>query len=216
MISNTSYQYSGSTGSNTTTALSGNFLEDKNLNAQVQFGYAEQNNNNSVAFNTNYRGTKLNSSFGYTYSNQYQQASANINGGVLVHSDGIIFGQQMYSNPIVIEAKGAEGVRVENQAGLKVDKSGYAVISGSTAYMRNRVALRAEDIGQNVNIDDPVISDIVPTKYAVVKVKFDVRSGQSVLTTLSFNGKTVTTGASVIDIKPRKMLVWLDSMVRHF
>ncbi|WP_151745834.1 fimbria/pilus outer membrane usher protein [Acinetobacter soli] len=204
LISNTSYQYSGSTGSNTTTALSGNFLEDKNLNAQVQFGYAEQNNNNSVAFNTNYRGTKLNSSFGYTYSNQYQQASANINGGVLVHSDGIIFGQQMYSNPIVIEAKGAEGVRVENQAGLKVDKSGYAVISGSTAYMRNRVALRAEDIGQNVNIDDPVISDIVPTKYAVVKVKFDVRSGQSVLTTLSFNGKTVTTGASVIDIKTQK------------
>ncbi len=122
----------------------------------------------------------------------------------MVHSDGIIFGQQMYSNPIVIEAKGAEGVRVENQAGLKVDKSGYAVISGSTAYMRNRVALRAEDIGQNVNIDDPVISDIVPTKYAVVKVKFDVRSGQSVLTTLSFNGKTVTTGASVIDIKTQK------------
>ncbi|MFX8937924.1 fimbria/pilus outer membrane usher protein, partial [Acinetobacter baumannii] len=92
--------------------------------------------------------------------------------------------QQMYSNPIIIEAKGAEGIRIENQSGLKIDKSGYAVVSGSSAYMRNRIALRAEDIGQDVNIEEPVVSDIVPTKYAIVKVKFDVRAGKSVLATM--------------------------------
>ncbi|MBJ9984142.1 fimbrial biogenesis outer membrane usher protein [Acinetobacter sp. S40] len=204
LISNNDYQYSNLTGSTATTALSGSFLEDKNLNAQIQFSHTEQNNNDSVALNTSYRGTKLNSSFGYTYSDQYQQVSASVNGGILVHSGGILFGQQMYSNPIIIEAKGAEGVRIDNQPGLKIDKSGYAVVSGSSAYMRNRVALKAEDLGQNMNIDDPVITDIVPTKFAIVKVKFDVQSGHSVLANLRFNEKYVTTGASILDAKTQK------------
>ncbi|MDI9705334.1 fimbria/pilus outer membrane usher protein [Acinetobacter baumannii] len=204
LVSYSSFDHSNDIGNTTNSSLSGSFLEDKNLTAQLQVGHTEQNSNDTLAISTNYRGTQLNSSFGYTYSDQYQQASANINGGVLIHSDGILFGQQMYSNPIIVEAKGAEGVRVENQSGLKIDKSGYAVISGSSAYMRNRVALRAEDIGQNINIEDPVVNDIVPTKYAIVKVKFDVRSGKSVLATLRLNNKFITTGASVVDMKTQK------------
>lgn len=204
LISYSSYNHSDYSGDTINSSLSGSFLEDRNLTAQVQVGHAEQNDNNSLAVSSSYRGTKLNSTLGYTYSDQYQQASASVSGGILVHSGGILFGQQMYTNPIIVEAKGAEGVRIENQSGLKIDKSGYAVISGSSAYMRNRVALRAEDIGQNINVDDPVISDIVPTKYAIVKVKFDVRSGQSVLANLHFNGKAVTTGASILDEKTQK------------
>ncbi|MCU4412743.1 fimbrial biogenesis outer membrane usher protein [Acinetobacter sp. WU_MDCI_Axc73] len=204
LISNNNYQYSNLTGSTATTALSGVFLEDKNLNAQVQFNHTEQNNNDSVALSGNYRGTKLNSSFGYTYSDQYQQVSASVNGGILVHSDGVLLGQQMYSNPIIIEAKGAEGVRVDNQPGLKIDKSGYAIVSGSSAYMRNRVALKSEDLGQNTNIDNPVMTDIVPTKFAIVKVKFDVESGQSVLANITLRDKFLVTGASIADVKTHK------------
>lgn len=199
VISNSTYQYSDYSGSSANTTLFGSFLEDKNLNAQLQVGYTEQNHANSLGINSNYRGSKLNSSLGYNYSTDYQQVSASINGGMLVHSGGVLFGQQMYSNPILIEAKGAQGVRVENQPGLKIDKNGYAIVSGSSAYGRNRVALRSEDLGQNINIDNPIVNDIVPTKFAVVKVKFDVKTGQSVLANLHYKNRAVNTGAAIID-----------------
>lgn len=212
LMSNTNYQHSDRFGENMNSALSGSFLEDKNLSAQIQVSHQEQGNNNQIALNTNYRGTKFNSSLGYTYADQYQQASASIDGGILIHSDGVVFGQQMYGNPILVEAKGAQGVRLENQTGLKVDRSGYAVISSSSAYNRNRVALRAEDFGQNMNIDSPVANDVVPTKNAVVKVKFDVKTGHSVLANLSYQDKFVATAASILDPETQKSvgLVGLD------
>lgn len=204
LVSYNSIDHSDTTGNTINSSLTSSFLPDKNLTVQLQAGHSEENDNSTLAANVNYRGTKLNSTFGYTYSDQYKQASASLNGGVLIHSGGILFGQQMYSNPIIIEAKGAEGIRIENQSGLKIDKSGYAVVSGSSAYMRNRIALRAEDIGQDVNIEEPVVSDIVPTKYAIVKVKFDVRAGKSVLATMHFNNKLIVTGASVTDLETQK------------
>ena len=199
LSSNNNYQYSPSSGSIIQTSLSGNFLEDKNLQIQAQIGHSETSANN---FNLNaaYRGTKANSNFGYGYTNDNQQFYAGMNGGILVHSNGIIFGQQLNSSPILVEAKGAQNIRVENQTGLKIDKNGYAIISSSNAYARNRVALQAEDLGQNISIDDLVKTDIVPTKYAIVKVKFDVKTGHSVLVNLTFKGKELATGTDITEI----------------
>src|SRR5690606_21504517 len=188
LSSNNNYQYSPSSGSIIQTSLSGNFLEDKNLQIQAQIGHSETSAN-SFNLNAAYRGTKANSNFGYGYTNDNQQFYAGMNGGILVHSNGIIFGQQLNSSPILVEAKGAQNIRVENQTGLKIDKNGYAIISSSNAYARNRVALQAEDLAQNISIDDLVKTDIVRTKYAIVKVKFDVKTGHSVLVNLTFKGK---------------------------
>ncbi|MDQ8953958.1 fimbria/pilus outer membrane usher protein [Acinetobacter rudis] len=199
LSSNNSYQHSDRLGDTFNSTLSGNFLEDKNLNAQIQVSHQEQNRSNQVALSSSYRGTKLNSSLAYTYSDQYQQASASIDGGILIHSGGLILGQQMFGNPILIEAKGAEGIRIENQTGLKIDRTGYAVISSSSAYNRNRVALRVDDLGQNRNIDMPIINDIVPTKNAVIKIKFDVKTGHSVLAKLNYQDRLIATASSIID-----------------
>lgn len=195
---NNAYRYSEISGSSVQSALSGSFLEDKNLNLQLQVAHADQNQS-SVGLSSNYRGSKLNSNFGYSYDQNYQQVSAGISGGILIHRHGFMFGQQMNSNPILIEAKGAEGVRVENQPGLKIDRHGYAIVSGSSAYMKNRVALKAEDLGQNISVDQAVFNDVVPTKMAIVKVKFDVKSGANVLASLSYRGKAVMTGTAIFN-----------------
>ncbi|WOE30772.1 MULTISPECIES: fimbria/pilus outer membrane usher protein [unclassified Acinetobacter] len=198
VTSNSSYQHSNQAGSSIQTSLSGSFLQDQNLNLQMQVTNSKESNS-SIALSSSYRGTKHNSNFGYTYSHRYQQVSAGISGGMLIHSGGVLLGQQMNSNPIIIEAKGAEGVRLENQPGLKIDQNGYAIISNSSAYLKNRVALRAEDLGQNVSVENSVINDIVPTKMAIVKVKFDVKNGHSVLANLQYRHKSVVTGAMVLD-----------------
>lgn len=203
VTSNSAYQYSQISGSNIQSSLSGSFLADKNLNLQVQAGHAEKGND-SFGLSGNYRGNKVNANASYTYNDQYQQMGLGLSGGLLIHSGGILFSQQINSNPILVQAQGAQGVRIENQPGVKIDNAGYALISGSSAYMKNRVALRAEDLGQNVSVDHAVINDIVPTKMAIVKVKFDVKTGQSILTNLSFKQKPVVTGSAVIDVETQE------------
>nr|WP_174505776.1 fimbria/pilus outer membrane usher protein [Acinetobacter sp. Marseille-Q1620] len=195
--STTSYQYNQQTGSMLQTGVSGNFLKDKNLQLQAQTGYSEQNKE-SFYLNGSYQGSHADADASYSYSDNYQQISGNLRGGVLLHSGGMVFGREMTSTPILIEAKGATGVRIENQPGLVIGKNGYALINASNAYRRNRIALRAEDLGSNINIDQTVERDIVPTKDAIIKVRFDVSRGQNILAHLNHvNGQNVALGTTI-------------------
>ncbi|WP_224971817.1 fimbria/pilus outer membrane usher protein [Acinetobacter oleivorans] len=197
--STSSYQYNEQSGSMVQTGISANFLKDKNLMLQAQTGYSDRNKE-SLYLSSSYQGSHADVDASYSYSDNYQQVAGNLRGGILVHSDGIVFGRQMMGSPILVEAKGAEGVRIENQPGLAIGKDGYALINSSNAYRRNRVALRAEDLGTTVNVEQNVERDIVPTKDAIVKVKFDVSRGQNMLAHLSFaDGKNVTLGASIFN-----------------
>lgn len=176
--STSSYQYSGNQTSTVQTGISRSFLKDRNLQVQAQAGYSDSS---TFSVNSSYQGTRGDIDFGYSQGENYNQLSSNLRGGILLHSGGIVIGQQLANNPILIEAKGATGIRVENQPGLSIDRQGYAIIRSSNPYYRNRVALRAEDIGANLNINQFVEQDIVPTRGAVVKVVFDVTEGRSVL-----------------------------------
>ncbi len=197
--SSTSYQYNEQTGSTVQTGVSGSFLKDKNLQLQAQTGYSDQNNQ-SLYFNASYQGSHADADANYSYSDNYQQVSGSLSGGLLIHSGGVVFGREMTSNPILIEAKGATGVRIENQSGLVIDKNGYALINASNAYRRNRIALRAEDLGTTINVDQTVERDIVPTKDAIVKLKFDVTRGQNMLAHLNLaNGQNVALGATIFN-----------------
>lgn len=212
VIANSSALYSESSGATLQSALSASFLKDKNLQAQLLAGHSEKSGDH---FNVNaaYRGIKGNANVGYAYADQYQQLYAGVSGGLLVHSQGAVFGQQMYNSPILIEAKGASDIRIENQTGLKLDKRGYAIISSSNPYAKNRVALQAEDLGQNIFIDELVKNDIVPTKYAIVKVKFDVKTGHSLLVNLNYKDRELAAGTEISDVKGlnRYGLVGLNS-----
>ena len=199
VTSNNNYQYSGDDGAMVQSALTANFLKDKNLQTQLQVSHSEKSGD-SLNLNAAYQGTKGNSNIGYAYSDQYQQVYAGVNGGILMHEKGVIFGQQMNNSPILIEAKGASNIRIENQTGLKLDKNGYAIMSGSSPYAKNRVALQAEDLGQNIFIEDLVRNDIVPTKFAVVKVEFNVKTGHSVLVNLNYNGHELAAGTEISDV----------------
>lgn len=196
LTSSHSYQYTPVTGSLLQSAVSGSFLENKNLQLQAQVGYSETSHEN-LNLNAAYQGTKGTSNLGYSYNPQYQQYSAALSGGLLLHSGGLVIGQQLNTNPILIEAHGAEGTRVENQTGLKIDRHGYAVMNGSSAYRRNRVALHAEDLPATTNMTELIQNDVVPTKNAVVKVRFKVQQGQSVLAKLQLDQAPVITGANV-------------------
>ena len=196
-LASTSYQYTPSIGNTVQTSLSAGFLDEQKLGVQLQLAQSQAGQQN-IAVSSNYVGSKQNSNFSYIYNKNSQRIMAGMSGGLLIHSDGVVMGKSI-NTPVLIEAKGAEGVRIENQPGLVIDDSGYAIISNSSAYSKNRVALKGEDLGQNVIVDHSVINDIIPTKMAIIKVKFDIKSGHSILVTLKDDNGPLITGAMILD-----------------
>lgn len=75
-------------------------------------------------YRTNY--TTIGASFGQ--SDTYQQEMINLNGSLVAHSQGILFGPDQVQTMVLVYAPQATGARVGNTPGLSINKQGYAVI----------------------------------------------------------------------------------------
>ncbi|MBW7983756.1 fimbria/pilus outer membrane usher protein [Enterobacillus tribolii] len=195
---NTSAMHSRQSGDSYNTGLSGSLLDDRRLSYSLYTGHTHSAGQTS-GLNADYRGSMGNVSGGYSYSNRYQQENIGLAGGVLVHSGGVTLSQPLQNTFMLVEAKNARGVRLENQPGVAIDRFGYAVLPSATPYRYNRVALRTQDIG--AGLDVPIASqDVVPTEKAIVRVAFDTYTGHSLLIhTRMANGDTLPIGAVVFN-----------------
>lgn len=177
--STSSVSHTRRTGSTYNTGINGTLLDDSRLNYGAQVSHnAQSGASNSVSLG--YQGSKGNIDFNHSYGRQYQQTSLGLSGGVVVHEGGVTLSQPLYDTLVLVEAKGAEGVGLDNQGGAAIDKSGFAVMTSATPYRQNRVALRTEDIGAGLEIPMPA-RDVVPTRGAIVRVKFDTHRGRNLL-----------------------------------
>ncbi len=196
---NASYSMSNDLNGRTTSlaGLYGTLLEDNNLSYSMQTGYAGGGDGNSGGTGyaaLNYRGGYGNANVGYSRSDGIKQLYYGLSGGVLAHADGITLSQPMNDTVVLIKAPGADGVKVENQTGVRTDWRGYAVLPYATEYRENRVALDTNTLANNVDLDDAVVS-IVPTHGAIARAEFKASVGMKLLMTLTHNGKPVPFGA---------------------
>lgn len=188
--------HSEQSGNTYSSGLSGTALDDDRLNYVVQTGHDEYSGQTSSA-NIGYQGNKGLINAGYSYSNDYQQTTLGVSGGIVAHARGLTLTQPLQSTFVLIEAENAKGVRLENQPGVEIDSSGYAVMTSATPYRHNRIALRTEDIGSGLDI--PLAArDVVPTRGAIPRVTFETHSGQSLLvhSTMS-DGNSPPLGANI-------------------
>lgn len=179
--------------------LYGTLLEGNNLSYSVQTGYAgggEGNSGSTGYAALNYRGSYGNANVGYSRSDGLKQLYYGMSGGVLAHANGLTLSQPLNDTVVLIKAPGAEGVKVENQTGIRTDWRGYAVLPYATEYHENRVALNTNTLADNVDLDDAVIN-VVPTHGAIVRAEFNAHVGMKLLMTLTHNGKPVPFGAVV-------------------
>lgn len=188
--------HSKQSGTTYSTGLSGAALDDNRLNYIVQTGHDENSGQTSSA-NVGYQGSKGTINAGYSYSNDYQQTSLGLSGGIVAHAGGVTLTQPLQNTFVLIEAEDAKGVRLENQPGVAIDDSGYAVLTSVTPYRHNRIALRTEDIGNGLDI--PLAAkDVVPTRGAITRVKFETHTGQSLLVRSTMaNGDQLPLGANI-------------------
>ncbi|PJG59483.1 fimbrial biogenesis usher protein [Aeromonas cavernicola] len=179
------------------TGLYGTLLEDNNLSYNVLTGYANGGDvgSSSTGFaGLNYRGGYGNANVSYSHSQDVKQVSYGVSGGVLAHADGLTLSQPLNDTVVLVKAPGADGVKVENQTGVKTDHRGYAVLPFATEYRENRVALDTNTLAQNVDLEDAV-TNVVPTHGAIVRADFTAHVGVKLLLTLTHDDKPVPFGA---------------------
>ncbi len=177
--STSSVNHTQRTGSTYNTGINGTLLDDSRLNYGAQVSHNAQSGATS-SVNLGYQGSKGNVDFNHSYGRHYQQTSLGLSGGLVVHEDGVTLSQPLHDTLVLVEAKGAQGVGLDNQGGAAIDKSGFAVMTSATPYRQNRVALRTEDIGAGLEIPMPA-REVVPTRGAIVRVKFDTHHGRNLL-----------------------------------
>ncbi|WP_233208997.1 fimbria/pilus outer membrane usher protein, partial [Erwinia sp. B116] len=190
--------HSKQSGDSYSTGMGGSLLDDNRLNYYLQTGHAENGGQTTMA-DVGYMGSMGNAQVGYSWNENYSQSSLNLSGGVLAHRGGVTLSQPMQNTIVLVEARDAKGVRLENQPGVAVDRFGYAVMTSATAYRHNRVALNTEDIGAGLDI--PLAArDVVPTYGAISRVTFETRTGQSLLLHLKIaEGNYPAIGATVFN-----------------
>ena len=65
-------------------------------------------------------------------------------GGILAHSDGITFSQELGETVALVKAPGASGLALENGTGKATDWRGYTVQTQLNAYDENRVEIDSD------------------------------------------------------------------------
>lgn len=176
--------------------ISGTLLEGKNLSYSANQGYENQGKGASGNANLDYKGGSGEGTLGYSYDQDSHQWSYGLQGGILIHEDGITLSQSLGDTIALVKAPGASDVNVENNIGVHTDWRGYAVVPNVQPYRKNSVGLDTQSFGDDVDID---INNktVIPTRGAVVRADFNTRVGQRALMQLLFMGKPVPFGATV-------------------
>ncbi|HCJ8591066.1 TPA: fimbria/pilus outer membrane usher protein [Escherichia coli] len=199
--SNASYSMSNDLkgGMTNLSGVYGTLLPDNNLNYSVQVGNTHGGNTSSGTSgysSLNYRGAYGNTNVGYSRSGDSSQIYYGMSGGIIAHADGITFGQPLGDTMVLVKAPGADNVKIENQTGIHTDWRGYAILPFATEYRENRVALNANSLADNVELDETVVT-VIPTHGAIARATFNAQIGGKVLMTLKYGNKSVPFGAIV-------------------
>lgn len=167
--------------------ISGSMFADNRLNWSVQQEYRTVREGYGGNLNASYRGGNGNVNLGYSYNTDSKRISYGLQGGIVAHSEGITLGQPLGDTLVLVQAKGAKGLGIDNQAGVNTDQRGYAIIPYVSPYRKNVISLNTETMSSDVDIMQ-ASTNVVPTRGAVVKAEFDTRVGKRILMTLNRRG----------------------------
>ncbi|MBW7981907.1 fimbria/pilus outer membrane usher protein [Enterobacillus tribolii] len=194
-----SYNMNSSKNGNTShsAAISGTTLSDDSLSWSVLEGYGTKGQGNNGNVNLDWRATYGEVTGGYGYDQYSQRLNYGVQGGVLVHEDGITLSQPMGETVALVAAPGAKGVAITGQTGVKTDWRGYTVMPYASPFRKNDINLDPETLGEDAEIGITT-QTVIPTRGAVVKANYQTSIGNRILMVLTqANGKPVPFGATV-------------------
>ncbi|MCA8066505.1 fimbria/pilus outer membrane usher protein [Burkholderia sp. AU38729] len=181
--------------------LNGSLGTDNDLSYGLAANHTSGNGGSSTegSGNLTYRArfAELNLSAGG--SSNYQQGSINIRGAAVAHPGGVTLSQPLSETFGIVEAKGAEGARVANASGVRVDGRGYAIVPYLTPYNLNTVELDPKGMSMDVELKE-TSQQVAPRAGAVPFLKFETDTGRSaVILARKSDGTPIPFGAAVTD-----------------
>lgn len=110
-----------------------------------------------------------------------RQYSLSASGSLVAHPGGITAGRQLGNHPFaILYVPGAEGARVVNGSGAKINHSGYSILPYLTPYQENKIAVNPEGLPLTVSIEENEVT-AVPRMGAAIKVAMKTKSGIPIL-----------------------------------
>lgn len=173
-----SYSHSRNSGAGYQSGMNGSLLEGDRLGYGVNIGRSDAGNTGSA--NLRYMGSKGIATLGGTLAESYSQINWGLRGGWVLHGDGLTFAQSLHRTNVLVHAQDGAGLGLENQSGVRLDHRGYGLVSGISAYRSNRVALRTDDLGADIDASK-ISRNVVPTRGALARVDFETRRGISLM-----------------------------------
>lgn len=185
---------------------------DRQLSWQARTKIDEKSNNKSSYLNASWRGTYGEIGGSYSQNKNNNDIGVNFSGGILMHSSGVTFGQNISDTVALVEAKGVSGAKVLGIPGIKTDFRGYTISSALTPYMNNFVSIDPTSIPKNTDIRQTDIN-VVPTEGAVVKAVYKTSVGINALMKIKKkNGRFLSFG-TILSLKDKNGVIQSTTIV---
>lgn len=130
------------------------------------------------------------------HSRDHNMLSGNVQGGLIIHEKGITLSRPLGETNGLADTGTAAGVRIASRSAARTDRTGFSVIPHLSHYHQNIIRIDPETLPDNADADDPVVQ-VIPSKGAVVPVRFAVNSGFRAIFALRTPGGVVPFAARI-------------------
>jgi outer membrane usher protein len=190
-----------STGAQDQAMINGTLGSDNQFNYGATATHTGDGGGNAGSVNVGYRSPYAVLAASYGDGSGYSQASVGVSGSVVAHPGGVTFGQPIGDTVGIIYVPGADGARLNNSAGARIDRFGYAVVPYLLPYQLNTVQVDPKGLPLDVQLD-ATSAQVAPYAGAVVMLKFKTKNGRALIVRARLeNGQNLPFGAEVFDDK---------------
>ncbi|WP_321860960.1 fimbria/pilus outer membrane usher protein [Burkholderia cenocepacia] len=171
--------HDSSAGTSATASLAGRFGERGDGSYSMASSYDGNNRASSGSFGIGYQRPAVSLSANLGIGRDYQQASANATGGLVLHPGGLTPAPTLSETIGVVHAPHARGALVANTS-ARVDRFGYAVVPSLIPYQLNKIDIDPKDIPEDVELKT-VSRSVAPRSGSLVMLSYDTLKARALL-----------------------------------
>ncbi|WP_312629369.1 fimbria/pilus outer membrane usher protein [Scandinavium sp.] len=148
----------------------GSALDDFSLRYDATVGHTEHGDD-SLAASLGYQYNAGEMNLSLNRSSDRRDYHADVSGSVLVHDEGIAFGQTLGSTAALVQVPDTPGVSFYNQFGSTTNAHGDLLVSYMTPWRVNRVTADSFSLPESAHLDVDEL-ETVPTDGAIIRLRF--------------------------------------------
>lgn len=168
---------------------------DNNLDWSAYQGYTNKNNVYNSGVSGTYKSQYANVNSGYSYTKNNKNINYGLSGSILVSNEGIVLSQPLQETNALIKVNDAQGVEIINSQSSITNSSGLTVFSGLSPYRKNTISLNMQTIPDDIDIDNNIVSNVIPTRGAIILADFKATKGYKLFITINNHGNYIPVGA---------------------